>query len=170
MKQVGKQKTYSLYYHLWHYLITDTDEHISKEKDTHRLRKQTMLSKRKGGGKLRNEDQRHYTYTNTYYIHVSKRPNIQQGRSTEHCNIVHGKRICTFIDIHNVQMNQIVYTQDKQYSKLYPDLKKSKNQEEVMRHKLMGIAPGKFHSNLQTSTMTSRKALLPQYPDWEMEK
>ena len=29
---------------------------ISKEKDTHRLRKQTMLSKRKGGGKLRNED------------------------------------------------------------------------------------------------------------------
>ena len=33
----GKQKTYSLYYHLWHYLLTDTDEHISKEKhaETH---------------------------------------------------------------------------------------------------------------------------------------
>ena len=28
----------------------------TKQKQTHRLRKQTMLSKRKGGGKLRNEE------------------------------------------------------------------------------------------------------------------
>ena len=34
-----------------------------------------------------------------------------------------------------------------------------------MRHKLMGISPGKLHPNLQPRTMTSRKALLPQYPE-----
>ena len=47
-----------------------------KRKTLTGLENKLCSSERKGGGKLRNEDYCYYTYTHTYYIHVSKRPNI----------------------------------------------------------------------------------------------
>ena len=51
-----------------------------------------------------------YVYKNILYTYLKKTEHIAREVCGTLCNILHGKRICTWIDIYNVQMNQIVYT------------------------------------------------------------
>ena len=45
-----------------------------------------------------------------------------------------------------------------------------KIKQEIRRYKHLGVCPGTFHSNWQPTNTISRKALLPKYPELEMQK
>ena len=51
-----------------------------------------------------------YVYKYILYTFIKKTDHIAREVCRTLCNILQGKRICTRIDIYNVQMNQILYT------------------------------------------------------------
>ena len=51
-----------------------------------------------------------YVYKHILYTYLKKTDHIAMDVGRTLCNILYGKGICTWIDIYNLQMNQIVYT------------------------------------------------------------
>ena len=49
-----------------------------------------------------------YRYKFILYTYIEKTDQIAREVYGTLCNILHGKRICTCLDIYNVQMNQIL--------------------------------------------------------------
>ena len=51
-----------------------------------------------------------YVYKYTLYTYIKKTDHVAREVYGTLCDISHGKRIRTWTDVYNVQMNQIVYT------------------------------------------------------------
>ena len=51
-----------------------------------------------------------YVYKHILFTYLKKTDHIAMDVCRTPCNILYGKRICTWKDMYNVQMNRIVYT------------------------------------------------------------